>query len=149
MLNKHADYRRWAMEETLESLEAKRKFVYQKLGEIGDFRRGIISVNYRKCGKRNCACAKPGHLGHGPQYLWNTTIKGKSYAKSLRLGPELQKYMEETVKYREFLRLCGELVQLNEKICNLRPAPEIEDKDEREALKKKLQGIFRKRLRGK
>jgi hypothetical protein len=137
------------MEETLERLVVKRKSVYQKLGEIGDFRRGIISVNYRKCGKRNCACAKPGHLGHGPQYLWNTTIKGKSYAKSLRLGPELQKYLEETVKYREFLRLCGELVQLNEKICNLRPAPEIEDKDEGEALKKKLQGIFRKRLRRK
>jgi hypothetical protein len=137
------------MEETLESLEAKRKPVYQKLGEIGDFRRGIISVNYRKCGKKNCACAKPGRGGHGPQYLWNTTIKGKSYAKSLRLGPELQKYMEETVKYRDFLRLCGELVELNEKICNLRPAPEIEDKDEREALKKKLQGIFRKRLRRK
>ena len=135
------------MEETLESLEAERRSVYRKLEGIGDFRRGIISVNYRKCGKRNCACAKPGLLGHGPQYLWNTTIKGKSYAKSLRLGPELQKYMEETVKYREFLRLCGELVQLNEKICNLRPAPEIKDKDEREALKKKLQGIFRKRLR--
>ena len=137
------------MEETLESLEAKRMSVCRKLEEIGDFRRGIISVNYRKCGKKNCACAKPGHLGHGPQYLWNTTIKGKSYAKSVRLGPELQKYMQETTKYREFLRLCGELVQLNEKICNLRPAPEIEDKDEREALKKKLQGIFRKRLRRK
>jgi hypothetical protein len=149
MLTKHSDYRRWAMEEALESLEAKRKSVHQKLEEIGDFRRGIISVNYRKCGKKNCACAKPGHWGHGPQYLWNTTIKGKSYAKSLRLGPELQKYMEETVKYLEFLRLCGELVELNEKICNLRPAPEIEDKDEREALKKKLQGIFRKRLRRK
>ena len=137
------------MEETLESLEAKRKSVYQKLGEIGDFRRGIISVNYRRCGKRNCACAKPGHVGHGPQYLWNTTIKGKSYAKSLRLGPELQKYMEETARYREFLRLCGELVQLNEKISDLRPVVEIEDKNGREALKKKLQGIFKKRLRRK
>jgi hypothetical protein len=134
------------MEETLESLEAERKSLYQKFEEIGDFRRGIISVNYRKCGKKNCACAKPGHIGHGPQYLWNTTIKGKSYAKSLRLGLELQKYMEETAKYREFLRLCEELVQLNEKISNLRPVVEIEDKHEREALKKKLQGIFRKRL---
>jgi len=137
------------MEETLESLEAERKSVYQKLGEIGDFRRGIISVNYRKCGKKNCACAKPGHVGHGPQYLWNTTIKGKSYAKSLKLGPELQKYMEETARYREFQRLCGELVQLNEKISDLRPAVEIEDKNEREALKKKLRGIFKKRLRRK
>jgi hypothetical protein len=135
------------MEETLEGLEGERKSVYQKMEEIGDFRRGIISVNYRKCGKNNCACAKPGHLGHGPQYLWNTTIKGKSYAKSVRLGPELQKYMQETTKYREFLRLCEELVQLNEKISDLRPVIEIEGKNEREALKKKLQGIFRKRLK--
>jgi hypothetical protein len=135
------------MEETLESLEAKRKSLYQKLEEIGDFRRGIISVNYRKCGKKNCVCAKPGHLGHGPQYLWNTTIKGKSYAKGLRLGPELQKYRVETAKYREFLRLCEELVVMNEKISNLRPVVEIEDKNEREALKKKLQRIFRKRLK--
>ena len=135
------------MDETLESLEAERKSLYQKMEEIGDFRRGIISVNLRKCGRKNCACAKPGHLGHGPQYLWNTTIKGKSYAKSVRLGPELQKYMQETGRYREFLRLCEELVQLNERISDLRPVVEIGDKNEREALKKKLQEIFRKRLK--
>ena len=135
------------MEETLESLEAERKSLYQKMEEIGDFRRGIISVNLRKCGRKNCACAKPGHLGHGPQYLWNTTIKGKSYAKSVRLGSELQKYMQETGRYREFLRLCEELVQLNERISDLRPVVEIGDKNEREALKKKLQEIFRKRLK--
>jgi hypothetical protein len=137
------------MEETLESLEAKRKSLYRKLEEIGDFRRGIISVNYRRCGKKNCVCAKPGHPGHGPQYLWNTTIKGKSYAKNLKLGPELQKYMEETANYRDFLKLCEELIPLNEKICNVRPVSEIEDGNEREALKKKLQGIFRKKLRRK
>jgi hypothetical protein len=63
------------------------------------------------------------------------------------LGPELQKYRVETAKYREFLRLCEELVVMNEKISNLRPVVEIEDKNEREALKKKLQRIFRKRLK--
>ncbi len=68
---------------TLESLEYKRKSLYKKLEGLGDFRRGTISLNYRRCGKKNCACAKQGHPGHGPQYLWNTTIKGKSYAKSL------------------------------------------------------------------
>jgi len=137
------------MEEILESLEAKRKSLYQKMEELGDFRRGIISVNLRKCGKKNCACAKPGHGGHGPQYLWNTTIKGKSYAKSVRLGAELQKYMRETARYREFLGLCQELVQLNERISDLRPIVEIEDQKEREALKKKLQEIFRKKLKKK
>jgi len=49
------------------------------------------SENFRKCGKPTCKCAKPGNIGHGSQYLWNTTIEGKSYAKNLKLGSELQK----------------------------------------------------------
>lgn len=137
------------MEETLESLEKKRKDLHRKLETVGNFRRGTISVNYRRCGKKNCICAKPGHPGHGPQYLWNTTIKGKSYAKNLKLGPELQKYMEETANYRNFLRLCEELVQLNERVCELRPVSEIEDQKELEELKKKLLRFFRKKFRKK
>ena len=133
------------MNDALNRLESERKALLKKLDEIGDLRRGTISVNYRKCGKKNCACAKPGHPGHGPQYLWSTTIKGKSYAKNLKLGPELEKYREETSSYRSFLKLCEEIIQLNEKVCDLRPIPEIEDKDEAEALKKKLQMHFRKR----
>jgi hypothetical protein len=137
------------MEDTLKVLEEKRKVVYKKMGEIGDFRRGMISVNYRKCGKKNCICTKSGHPGHGPQYLWNTTIKGKSYAKNLKLGPELQKYVEEIANHRKFVQLCDELVELNEKVCDLRPIPAIEGKEEQEELKKKLEQLFRKRLRKK
>jgi len=135
------------MNKRLNELETKRRSLHKKLEEIGDFRRGTISVNYRKCGKKNCACAKPGHPGHGPQYLWSTTIKGKSYARNLRLGPELKKYMEDTKNYRRFLKLYDEIVLLNEKICDLRPVPETEDKDDAEVLKKKLQMHFRKKYR--
>lgn len=135
------------MGETLESMEKKRKELYQKLEALGDFRRGTISVNYRKCGKKKCVCAKPGHPGHGPQYLWNTTIKGKSYAKNLKLGPELEKYIQETGNYRNFLSLSEELVEVNKRICELRPVREIEDRRELEELKKKLLEVFRKRLR--
>src|SRR4030043_1986778 len=137
------------MEDALKVLEEKRKVVYKKMGEVGDFRRGTISVNYRKCGKKNCICTKSGHPGHGPQYLWNTTMKGKSYAKNLKLGPELQKYVEEIANYRNFLRFCDELVQVNEEICNLRSVPEVKGEQEREELKKKLQRLFRKKYRGK
>jgi len=135
------------MNDTLMKLESKRKSLYRELEEIGDFRRGTISVNYRKCGKKNCICAKPGHPGHGPQYLWNTTIKGKSYAKNLKLGPELKKYMEEIANYRSFLKICDEIVQLNERICDLRTIPVVEDKNEGEDLKKKLQMFFRRKYR--
>ena len=135
------------MEETLESLEKKRKGLYQKLEALGDLRRGTISVNYRKCGKKKCVCARPGHPGHGPQYLWNTTTKGKSYAKNLKLGPELEKYIQETDNYKEFLKLSEELVQINEEICELRPVREVEDRAEWEELKKKLLERFRKRFK--
>ena len=137
------------MSHNLNKLESKRESLHDKLFNLGDFRRGTISVNYRKCGKKNCACAKPDHPGHGPQYLWNTTIKGKSYAKNLKLGPELQKYMNETDNYRRFIELCDEIIQVNEKICDSRPFPSIDNKDEAESLKKKLQLHFKRKLRKK
>jgi hypothetical protein len=99
-------------------------------------------VIYRKCGKKNCACAREGHPGHGPQHLWNTTIKGKSYAKSVKVGPELKKYMDEISQHRTFVKLCEQLVEVNERICNLRPVPEVKDDQELAELKKKLHKKF-------
>ena len=130
------------MEETIESLEKKREHLYKVLWEVGDFRRGIISVIYRKCGKKYCACAKEGHPGHGPLHLWNTTIKGKSYAKSVKLGPEMQKYLDEIDNNRLFLKISEEIVVINERICDLRPVPEVKDDKELAELKKKLQERF-------
>src|SRR5437762_8552225 len=83
------------MSTALERLERRRNALYQRLQALGDFRPGTISVNFRKCGKKRCACARPTHPGHGPQYLWNTTSGGQSRAQNLRLGPELEKRSEE------------------------------------------------------
>jgi hypothetical protein len=130
------------MEETLIDYERKREALVDSLKELGDFRRGTITANYRKCGKPNCACAREGHPGHGPQYLWSATIKGKSYAKNLKLGPEMQKYEEETSRHRRFVELCDEIVRVNERICNLRPVPEVRGDKELAELKKKLQQRF-------
>jgi hypothetical protein len=137
------------MEETVESLEKKREHLYRQVQETGDFRRGIISVIYRKCGKKNCICTQEGHPGHGPLHLWNTTIKGKSYAKSVRLGPEMQKYLDEIANHDKFLKLCEEIVEVNERICDLRPVPEAKDDKELAELKKKLQKRFMKKYRTK
>lgn len=137
------------MEERLEDLEVKREHLYRQLEALGDFRPGIISVNFRKCGKNNCACSRKDHPGHGPQYLWNTTRRGKSLAQNLRFGPEVEKVQREVDAYRHFVRLSQEVVEVNEKICRLRPVPEIEDEEELTALKKKLQRRFLKRSKGK
>lgn len=137
------------MSETLASLESKREQLYRQLTEIGDFRRGTISVTYRKCGKKNCACSKEGHPGHGPLYLWNATIGGKSFAKNLKLGVEMDKYRVETSNYKKSLTIFNELIEVNEQICNLRPVRVIEDENELAALKKKLQQMFMAKLKKK
>lgn len=140
------------MGESLESLQQQRRTLFRKLSKIGNFRRGTISVNYRKCGKNNCACAKKGHPGHGPQYLWSTTLKGKSYTKQLKIGPQLQKFTEENDNYRTFQHLCEEIIQVSEKLSELVPPREVRGDAELEELKKNLQrrfmGKYKKKLTG-
>ncbi len=117
----------------LTQLEQRRAGVLEELDSLGDF---------RKCGKKNCVCAAPEHQGHGPQYLWNATVSGRSHARNLKLGPELEKVQTEVINYGTFLRLMQELVDLNEAICVLRPVDPIEDPAELETLKKKLRKQF-------
>lgn len=135
------------MQQTIEGLQRQKRALFEKLGEIGNFRRGTISVNYRKCGKKNCVCTKEGHPKHGPQYLWSTTLKGKSFTKNLRLGPELQKYKEEIDNYHQFQHLCNEIIHINEQLCDSEPAAQIEDVNELEELKKNLQRHFLRKYR--
>jgi len=58
------------------------------------------------------------------------------------LGPELEKWSEEVSNYRGFLEILDELVEINERICDLRPVSGINDEDELETLKKKLRKQF-------
>lgn len=137
------------MIEALEQLEAKRHSIYQEMDVLGDFRPGIISVNFRKCGKKRCVCTSKGHPGHGPQYLWNTTQGGNNRGQNLRLGPELEKVRKEVESYKKFNQLCQEAVAVNEKICRIKPVPEVSDQQELEALKKKLRRNFLRKQKRK
>jgi hypothetical protein len=130
---------------SISELEARRRELFQAMEELGDFRPGMISTNYRRCGKQNCACAQPGHPGHGPQYLWNTTQNNRSRSQVIRLGPELEKVAKEIANYQRFGELCRELVVVNEQLCRLRPAPEIKDERELTRVKKTLQRKYKKK----
>lgn len=129
------------MGDRMEELELKRKELLRRLTQLGEFRRGSVAAGTRKCGKKNCACAQPGRAGH-PRYMWSTTRGRRSEARTLRIGPELEKFTREVDNYRVFLELTRELVEVNEKICELRPVRQVEDEEELEAMKKKLQRRF-------
>jgi hypothetical protein len=112
-----------------EELEAQRAQLYAALAGVGDFRRGSLTQNYRRCGKRNCACAQPEHPGHGPRYLWTRTVAGRSRGRQLA-ATEVDKVRREMDRYHEFVTLTDRLVEVNEKICEARPAeagPQVPD----------------------
>jgi hypothetical protein len=61
----------------------------------------------------------------------------------------MQKYLDEIANHRRFVELCKEIVVVNERICDLRPVPEVKNEKDLCELKKKLQkqfmGKYRKR----
>ncbi len=48
----------------------------------------------------------------------------------------MQKYLDEIANHRRFVELCAEIVVVNERICDLRPVPEVKDEKELVELKK-------------
>lgn len=110
------------MSSDLEGLETEREKLFHALSDIGDFRRGSIVTSYRRCGKPNCACMNPEHPGHGPQYLLTTKVSGKTQTKVIRPGPELLKTEQEIDNHSHFQELTHQLIEINEIICNIRPA---------------------------
>ena len=105
-------------EPSLRELEELR--LYAQLAATGDFRRGSVTENYRRCGKPNCACAQPGHPGMG-RGLWTRSVAGRTRGRQLAPG-EMEKVRRELAGYQQFAALTEQIVEVNEAICEARPA---------------------------
>ncbi len=110
------------MPDELRGLERRRAELYEQLSQVGDFRRGTLRAVRRKCGRANCACAQPGHPGHGPQYNLSRSVGGRTVTRHLKPGPELEKVTREVAEYERFRVLVGQVAEINEEICEARPA---------------------------
>jgi len=104
------------------SLEATRRKLLDKLATTGDMRQGSITEAFRQCGKKECACARPRHPGHGPYFAFTRKVNGKTKTLQLRRGPALDNLEREVSTYKGFREDCEQLLEINEKICGLRPA---------------------------
>src|SRR5260370_11939631 len=102
-------------EPSLPELEAERERLYAQLSAVGDFRRGSVSENYRKCGKPNCACAQPGHPGHGPRFLWTRTARGRKTIGRQLAAAEVEKVRRELARYADFASLPNRIPEAHEK----------------------------------
>ncbi len=106
---------------SLPELEAERDRLYAQLAAVGDFRRGSVSENWRRCGKLNCACAQPGHPGHGPRFLWTRTVRGRGTVGRQLAAGEVEKVRREVGRHAEFAAISEQIAEVNERICEARP----------------------------
>ena len=108
-------------EPTIAELEAERDRLYAQLAEVGDFRRGSVTENWRRCGKPNCACAQPGHPGHGPRFLWTRSAGARKTVGRQLAAAEVGKVRAEVARHGEFAAISEQIGEVNEKICEARP----------------------------
>jgi hypothetical protein len=109
------------MPDPLSTLVNERATLLRQVSELGDFQPGSISSPTRKCGKPGCHCAKPNDPGHGPHYQLTQKVDGKTVTQNLPSPAAVRKAENEVAEYRKFQGLTDDLVEVNRKICRLRP----------------------------
>ena len=109
------------MSESLVDLEHQRNAILQQMLHLPDFRSGSITATRGTCGRANCRCHQPNQPGHGPNYRLTRKVKGKTVTETFATSAELHKAQREVEVYHRFRRLAQELLEINEKICQIRP----------------------------
>src|SRR5437660_749169 len=113
--------RRQPMPESLVDLEHQRNAILQQMLRMPDFRSGSITATRGTCGKANCRCHQPNQPGHGPNYRLTRKVNGKTVTETFATSAELHKAQREVETYHRFRQLAQELLEINEKICRVRP----------------------------
>lgn len=112
------------MLDSLPNLESHRADLLGSLAALGDLRPGSIVGAIRRCGKPTCHCAQPDDPGHGPSLRLTHKRNGKTITEALSTPAAVRKAEREVAEFRKFQKIGHEFVEVNEKICRLRP-PEV------------------------
>lgn len=112
------------MAESLPLLETRRAELLHTLAKLKDMRPGSVVGAVFRCGKPSCHCARPEDPGHGPNLRLTYKWHGKTVTEALPTPAAVRKAEREIAEFREYQRLGRELVEVNEKICRLRPVEE-------------------------
>ena len=112
------------MTDPLSTVIEDRSTLLRQICELDDFQPGSITSAVRRCGKSGCHCAKPNDPGHGPHFQLTQKIGGKTVTQNLPSQAALRKAEKEIAEFRRFQSLASQLVDVNRKVCRLRPVEE-------------------------
>lgn len=109
------------MPDVLANLEIERSQILEEFLSLGDLRPGSITAVVRRCGKPSCHCAKPHDPGHDPQFRLTRRVAGKTVTETFPNPAALRKAQQEVAEFHRFQELTEKLVNVNQRICDLRP----------------------------
>ena len=112
------------MPDSVADLERRRAAIQSQVAGLGDMRAGSITGTGGSCGNPNCHCHQPGDPGHGPYYRLTRKVEGKTRTETFSSPAALAKAQREVAEYHRFRDLGGQLLEVNEEICRLRPVEE-------------------------
>jgi|SRR5215831_9234389 len=112
------------MPDFLPDLEGRRATIQRQIAQLGDMRSGSITETGGRCGNPNCHCHRADDPGHGPYYRLTRKVDGKTVTETFSSPASLAKAQREVGEYHRFQELGGQLVDVNEQICGLRPVEE-------------------------
>jgi hypothetical protein len=109
------------MTDSLSALETQRAQTQLQISRLGDMRSGSITGTGGRCGKPTCHCHQPDDPGHGPFYRLTRKVEGRSVTETFATPAALRKAQQEVEEFHRFRQLSHDLLEVNEKICRLRP----------------------------
>ncbi len=109
------------MSDTLARLEQQRTLLLNDIAALGDFRSGSITAIQGRCGKPTCHCHQPGQPAHGPNFRLTRKVDGKTVSETFHTPAELHKAQREVQAFHRFRDLAQKLLEVNERICQVRP----------------------------
>jgi hypothetical protein len=95
-----------------------------QLARLGDLRPGSVTGIMRRCGKPTCHCAQQEDPGHGPTLRLTYKVRGQTISEALPTPSAVRKAEQEIAEFRKYQQLSRAFVEVNEKICRLRPLEE-------------------------
>ncbi len=126
------------MSDALSALETQRAALQRQIGQLGDMRAGSISTTGGRCGNTRCHCHEEGDPGHGPFFRLTRKIGGKTVTETFPTPAGLRKAQHEVEEYHRFRELSHGLLEVNEKICRLRPVEDTLTPQEKKTAKRSV-----------
>jgi hypothetical protein len=100
----------------VDAVEQRRVALRADVAQVGAMRPGSLVARYRRCGKPQCHCARPGATGHGPSWSLTHAVAGKTVTRVI--PPEAVAITQRQIaEYRRFRGLVRALVAASEQAC--------------------------------